>query len=51
LATNLGQRALRFMEEWYAGETAVIVEFLDSILKLDPAADWALERLTILFAP
>jgi tetratricopeptide (TPR) repeat protein len=50
LATNLGQRALRFMEDWYAGETAVIVEFLDSILQLDPAADWALERLTILLS-
>ncbi len=44
----LGQRALHFLEEWYAGETAVIVEFLDSILKLDAGADWALERLTIL---
>ena len=46
--TDLGQRALRFLEEWYAGETAVIVELLEAILKVDPAADWALERLTIL---
>jgi hypothetical protein len=44
----LGQRALRFHEEWYAGETAVIVDLLETILKLDPSADWALERLTIL---
>jgi len=44
----IGQRALRFLEEWYAGETAVIVEFLDSVLQLDAGADWALERLTIL---
>ena len=50
LATNLGQRGLRFMEDWYAGETAMIVEFLDNILQLDPAADWALERLTILLS-
>jgi tetratricopeptide (TPR) repeat protein len=50
LATNLGQRGLRFMEDWYAGETAIIVEFLDNILQLDPAADWALERLTILLS-
>lgn len=46
--TTLGQRALAFFEEWYAGETAVIVELLETILKLDPATDWALERLTIL---
>jgi len=46
--TSLGQRALRFLEEWYAGETAVIVELLEHILGIDPGADWALERLTIL---
>ncbi|MBN2573424.1 MAG: tetratricopeptide repeat protein [Deltaproteobacteria bacterium] len=45
---TIGQRALRFLEEWYAGETEVIVELLETVLKLDPAADWALERLTIL---
>jgi len=48
LITSVGQRALRFLEEWYAGETAVVVEFLETILQLDPGADWALERLTIL---
>jgi tetratricopeptide (TPR) repeat protein len=48
LIGSLGQRALRFLEEWYAGETAVIVEFLESILRIDAGADWALERLTIL---
>jgi tetratricopeptide (TPR) repeat protein len=48
LIGSLGQRALHFLEDWYAGETAVIVEFLDSILQLDAGADWALERLTIL---
>ena len=46
--TVLGQRGLRFLEEWYAGETAVLVEFLEAVLALDPTADWALERLTIL---
>lgn len=48
LVATLGQRALRFFEEWYAGETAVIVELLESVLAVDPGADWALERLTIL---
>jgi tetratricopeptide (TPR) repeat protein len=48
LVTQVGQRALRFFEEWYAGETAVVVGLLEKILALDPGADWALERLTIL---
>ena len=48
LTSALGQRALRFLEEWYAGETAVVVEFLESILQLDAGADFALDRLTIL---
>jgi Tfp pilus assembly protein PilF len=46
--TMLGQRALHFFEEWYAGETAIIVELIEGILAVDPSADWALERLTIL---
>jgi len=45
---TLGQRGLRFLEEWYAGETAVLVDFLELVLKVDGTADWALERLTIL---
>jgi len=44
----LGQRALRFLEEWYAGQTSVLVDFLEGVLKVDGTADWALERLTIL---
>jgi len=48
LVARIGQRGLRFFEEWYAGENAVVVEFLEQILALDPGADWALERLTIL---
>ena len=48
LITSVGQRALRFLEDWYAGETAVVVDLLESVLELDPGADWALERLTIL---
>jgi tetratricopeptide (TPR) repeat protein len=48
LVTRLGQRALRFFEEWYAGETAVLVDLLEKILEIDVGADWALERLTIL---
>jgi cytochrome c-type biogenesis protein CcmH/NrfG len=45
---SLGQRALRFAEEWYAGEASVVTDLLETMLKLDPTADWVLERLTIL---
>ena len=45
--TALGQRGLRFLEEWYAGDTGVLVDFLEAVLRLDETADWALERLTI----
>ena len=48
LVTRVGQRALRFLEEWYAGDANVLVDLLESILALDAGADWALERLTIL---
>jgi lipopolysaccharide biosynthesis regulator YciM len=50
LATTLGQRALRFFEEWYAGETDRAVELLRQVLAADPEADWALERITILLS-
>ena len=48
--TTLGQRALRFFEEWYAGETDRAVELLRQVLAADPDADWALERVTILLS-
>jgi tetratricopeptide (TPR) repeat protein len=50
LVTSLGQRALRFFEEWYAGETDRVVEFLREVLVVDPNADWALERVTIVLS-
>ena len=50
LVTALGQRALRFFEEWYAGETDRAVELLRQVLAADPDADWALERITILLS-
>lgn len=50
LVTTLGQRALRFFEEWFAGETDRVVEFLREVLAVDPMADWALERVTIVLS-
>ena len=47
---TLGQRALRFFEEWYAGETDRAVELLRQVLAADPDADWAIERITILLS-
>ena len=48
--TTLGQRALRFFEDWYAGETDRAVELLRQVLAADPDADWALERVTMLLS-
>ena len=48
--TPLCERALRFLEEWFAGETAVAVEILEKALGLDPGSDFALDRLTILLS-
>jgi tetratricopeptide (TPR) repeat protein len=50
LVTTLGQRALRFFEEWYAGETDRAVELLRQVLAASPDADWAIERITMLLS-
>jgi tetratricopeptide (TPR) repeat protein len=50
VVTSVGQRALRFFEEWYAGETDRAVELLRQVLAADVGADWALERVTILLS-
>lgn len=47
---SLGERALRFHEEWFGDTPEVIVELLESLLALDPQLDWAWERLTLLLS-
>jgi predicted Zn-dependent protease len=48
--TRLGRRALRFFEEWFAGDTDRMVELLNHVLVADPEADWALERLSLVLS-
>lgn len=43
----IGQRAVGFHEEWFGDEPKYIVEVLTRILALDPTADWALQRATV----
>ncbi|MEO8875587.1 MAG: hypothetical protein ABI461_08375, partial [Polyangiaceae bacterium] len=47
-AQEVGQRAVAFHEEWF-DDAARIVSVLEKILALDPAADWAFDRLKLLF--
>ncbi|MDZ4696225.1 MAG: hypothetical protein SGI86_13850, partial [Deltaproteobacteria bacterium] len=50
LADDLGQRAVRFHEEWFGDDPAPLIELLHVLLKLDPSLDWAFERLTLLLS-
>jgi len=50
LADDLGQRAVRFHEEWFGDDPASLIELLHVLLKLDPSLDWAFERLTLLLS-
>ena len=43
----LGERAVRFHEEWYGDQPAAITDLLIQILERDPSAQWALDRLTV----
>lgn len=47
LVHRLGQRAADFHEEWFADPTYVI-GVLSRVLEIDPQADWAFERLSLL---
>jgi len=48
LAETLGQRAAGFHEEWFAEDSPYLGEVLQRVLQLNPEADWALQRLTVL---
>lgn len=47
LADTLGQRAAGFHEEWFSEDSPYIAEVLKRVLALNPEADWALQRLTV----
>ncbi len=45
-AVSLGERAVRFYEEWF-DDSARVVRILERVLELDPTADWAFDRLKL----
>jgi tetratricopeptide (TPR) repeat protein len=47
LVTEVGQRAVRFYENWYNDESTELAELLTRVLERDHRADWAFERLTV----
>ena len=45
-AVAIGERAVRFYEEWF-DDPARVVTILERVLELDPSADWAFDRLKL----
>ncbi len=45
-ANKVGQRAVRFYQEWFEDPTAA-APLLQRVLQIDPSADWAFHRLTL----
>jgi tetratricopeptide (TPR) repeat protein len=46
-ALSIGERAVQFYEEWFE-DPARVVRILERVIELDPAADWAFDRLKLL---
>jgi tetratricopeptide (TPR) repeat protein len=49
LATDVGQRGVRFYESWYGEDHAGLPTLLTRVLELDPNADWAFARLAVAY--
>lgn len=47
LAASIGQRAAQFHEEWFSEDSPQLAEVLTRVLELDPTAEWALQRVTV----
>ncbi len=47
VASRIAERALRFHEEWYGERDPRIVEVLTRTLQIEPGAEWAFEKLTV----
>ncbi len=45
-AVAIGERAVQFYEEWF-DDSARVVRILERVLELDPAAEWAFDRLKL----
>ena len=50
LALTLGERAANYMEEWFGDDPSAAQDVLFRILDIDPEADWAFQRLTVVFS-
>ena len=50
LATTLGERAANFLEEWFGDDPAATEDVLLRVLEIDPEAEWAFQRLTVVFS-
>jgi tetratricopeptide (TPR) repeat protein len=46
--SSVGQRAVQFYEEWFEDPSRV-TRVLERVLEVDPAADWAFDRLKLIF--
>lgn len=49
LVATVGPRAVRFYEEWFGAQADELVEILGRVLEVDPGAEWALRRLSVLY--
>ena len=47
---TLGERAANFFEEWFGDEPAALQDVLIRVLEVDPEAEWAFQRLTVVFS-
>lgn len=47
---TLGERAANFFEEWFGDDPAALQDVLIRVLEVDPEAEWAFQRLTVVFS-
>ena len=47
-ALAMGERAVQFYEEWFE-DSGRVVRILERVLEIDPTADWAFDRLKLVF--
>jgi lipopolysaccharide biosynthesis regulator YciM len=50
LALSLGERAANFIEEWFGDDPTATQDVLLRVLEIDPDAEWAFQRLTVVFS-
>lgn len=49
LASDIGQRAVRFYEAWYGEDSSELPDTLERVLRIDPNAEWAFQRLSVAY--